>query len=114
MIFSHKVPGCLLQELPEIIGELKYMYPSKGIYKTIQCLTNYTSHVIMLNDFKKVVKCFEVIEKLYSQGDPKVREAIEKTFFHSCCIFIHIWNEEQTTKLQFIMPLNLRNAMCCG
>ncbi len=110
MLNQYKVPAYLIEELPEIIKEFKFMYPSISIYKSIQCLHNFTSRRVMQNDLQKVKRCFAVAENIYCNGDNNVRSAIEKVFVHSFPVLIDIWNQEEKIELQALMPLHLHNA----
>ncbi len=86
------------------------MYPSVSIYKSIQCLVNYTSRRVMQNDLEAVKKCFDVAENLYCNGNTSIRTAIEKVFVYSFSTLIIIWNKEEKMELQSLLPLHLYTA----
>lgn len=110
MLNQYEVPAYLIEELPEILVEFKYMYPSISINKTMQCLANYTSRRVMQNDLNTVKKCFAVAENLHRQGNTIVRVAIERIFVYSFPILVDIWNKEENIELQSIMPMRLHSA----
>ncbi len=57
MINQYEVPACLVDELPEIKEELKSISPSLNIFKSMQCLTNYTIRKEKEHDLQVVKKC---------------------------------------------------------
>lgn len=110
MLNQYEVPAYLLEEMPEIINEFKYIYPSLSIYKVVYCLANYTSRKVMQHDFEAVQKCFRVAEEIYCQGNLTVKKAIEKVYVYSFPSLIHICNRDEQIEFQSIMPSNLYRA----
>ncbi len=107
MITEFEVPAYLMHELPDIIFEFKYMYPSANIFKTIQCLENYTNQRIMKADLEEVKACFKAAEKLYCDGSLPVKTAIEKVFIHSFPVLSILWKQIEHVDFRSVIPLHL-------
>ena len=110
MINQYEVPAYLVNELPEIEQELKGFSPTLNIFKTVQCLLNYTKREIIQHDLKAVKKCFAIAENMYEKGNESVKAAIENVFVYSFSLLINMCNEEERKQVQAIMPLNLHTA----
>ncbi len=107
MINQYEVPAYLLDELPGIAQELKTFSPTLNIYKTVQCLANYTKSKIVQHDLGTVKQCFAIAENIYVKGNELVRSAVENVFVFSFSALLNIGSREDKKELQAIMPVCL-------
>ncbi len=110
MINQYEVPVCLIKELPEIEKDLKNVYPSLNVFKSLQCFANFTRDKVVAHDFKIVKKCFSIIDNIYIQGDTAVKNAIENVFVFSLSFIMLGCTKQERGHLQSIMPLSLHTA----
>lgn len=110
MLTQYEIPAYFISELPEMIYEFKYIFPSMDIHDIIQCLTNYTTRRIMQHDLENVNKSLIAAEHIFCQGNMIVKAAIESVFVYSLIPLIGIWNNENEQELQSFMPMHLRTV----
>lgn len=110
MLTQYEVPAYLADELPEIEPEIKSVSAPVNIFKTIQCLANYTRCKVMQHDLKAAKKCFAIAENIYSQGNTLVKNAIENVFVYSFSSLMNIGSKEEKRQLHAIVPLTLYTA----
>lgn len=110
MINQYEVPAYLEDELPEIKEELRKIHPTLSIFKTIQCLADYTRRKVSQHDLKTVKKCFAIADNIYSKGNRIVKNAIENVFVYSFSSLMSVCSKDVKRQLQSIMPLYLHTA----
>jgi hypothetical protein len=110
MINQYEVPTYLVDELPEMEKELKAFSPTLNIFKSIQCLANYTKNMLIQHDLKTVKKCFEVADEVYVKGNALVKTAIENVFVYSFSSLMNLCGKDEGKQLQAIMPLYLHTV----
>ena len=110
MISQYEVPVYLVNELPEIERDLKTCSPTLNIFKSIQCLANYTRSKLILHDLKAVKRCLAVADEVYVKGNSLVKMAIENVFVYSFSSFINLCSKDERKQLQAIMPLDLHTV----
>ena len=110
MINQYEVPAYLVDELPEIEQELKIFSPTLNIFKTVQCLANYTKSKIIQHDLGAVKKCFAIAENVYVKGNELVKGAIENVFVFSFSSLLNMGSNEEKKELQSLIPLCLHTA----
>jgi len=110
MINQYEVPARLVAELPEIAKDLKAFSPTINIFKSIQCLTNFTRNKVIRHDLKAVKKCFAVAEDIYVKGNTLVKDAIENVFVYSFSSLMNQCDNEERKQVQAIMPIILHTA----
>ena len=88
MITQYEVPGFLAQVLP-VQARRPQMGPvSMNIYKDLQQFTDYTRQAVDRHNYTLVKKCFCLADRLYTNGDRIVRNAVENIFVFSFSSFI--------------------------
>jgi hypothetical protein len=110
MINQYEVPAYLVDELPEIAKDLKAFSPTLNIFKSIQCLANYTRSKLLQHDLKAMKKCFAVADEVYVNGNALVKTAIENVFVHSLSSLMNLCANEERKQVQAVMPLHLHTA----
>lgn len=110
MINQYEVAAYLVDELPEIKEDLKSISPTLNIFKSVQCLSNYTRSKVMQHDLRVVKKCFAIAENIYSRGNDLVRDAIENVFVYSFSSLLNLGSKDEKRELQALMPLYLHTA----
>jgi len=110
MLNQYEVPAYLAEKIPGIEQELKTVSPTLNIFKTIQCLANYTRRKVTQHDFVSVKKCFAIAEDIYVEGNTQVKNAIENIFIFSFTSILNLGSNEQKKQLQALMPLCLHTA----
>jgi len=110
MITHCEVASYLVDELPEIKEDLKRISPTLNIFRSIQCLTDYTRHKVAQHDLRVVKKCFAIAENIYSSGNVLVRDAIENIFVYSFSALLNLGSKDEKGELQAIMPICLHTA----
>lgn len=110
MINQYEVPAYLVDELPEMKEELRKASPTLNIFKSIQCLADYTKNKVVSHDLLMVKKCFSLAEELYSRGNTIVKNAIENVVVFAFSSLMYVCSEEERNKLQSMMPLCLHTA----
>lgn len=110
MINQYEVPAYLVDELPEIRKELRKAAPTLNVFKSIQCLTDYTKQKAADHDLLMVRKCFSAAEKIYLKGNAIVKNAIENVFIFSLSSLLHACSRNEYQKMQAIMPVCLYTA----
>ena len=107
MINQYEVPAYLVDGLPEIEKELKAFSPTINIFKSIQCLANYTKVKVLQHDLKAVKKCFAIADEIYVKGNTLVKDAIENVFVYSFSGLMNLCNSDEKKQLQSIIPMDL-------
>ena len=107
MITQYEVPFCLIEELPEIETDLKRSYSTLNVFKSVQCLANFTRNKVVAHDFKVVKKCFSTIDNIYNKGDKAVKDAIENVFVFSLSFIMLGCNREERKQLHSMIPITL-------
>ena len=107
---QYEVPAYLVDELPEMEQELKAVYSTLNIFKTIQCLANYTRRKVIQHDLMAAKKCFAITETIYVKGNELVKNAIENVFVYSFSSLMNLCSKDERKQLQAIMPLDLHTA----
>jgi hypothetical protein len=107
MINQYEVPAYLVDELPGIEKELKVFSPTLNIFKTVQCLANYTKSKIIQHDLGTVKKYFAIAEEVYVKGNELVKGAIENVFVFSFSSLLNMGSREEKKELQAIIPVCL-------
>jgi hypothetical protein len=110
MINQYEVPALLVDELPEIENDLKSFSPTLNIFKSIQCLANYTRAKLLQHDLKAVKQCFAVADEVYVKGNAMVKNAIENVFVFSFSSLMNLCDNDERKQVQAIMPLDLHTA----
>jgi len=110
MINQYEVPAYMVDELPEIREELEVISPGLNIFKSIQCLTNYTIRKVKEHDLLAIKKCFATAENIYAKGNTMVRDAMENVFVYSFSRLLNMCSSNEKITLQAIMPLELHTA----
>ena len=110
MINEYEVPGYLAKKLEGIDDDLRSVSPTLTIFKTIQCLANYTKSKVKQHDFKAVKKCFTVAENIYINGNELVKNAIENVLVFSFSSLLNMGDNEDKKQLQALMPLCLHTT----
>lgn len=107
MINQYEASAIIADELPEIKEEIKNFSPELDIFKSIQCLTNFTSRKLKEHNLLMVKRCFKTAEEIYCKGNTAIKNAIENVFIFSFPAFINVCDKEERNALQAIMPLQL-------
>ncbi len=107
---QYEVPAYLIDELPEIKEGLQNISPVFNIFKSIQCLSDYTKTKLLQHNLGVVKHCFLIAEKIYSTGNNVVRGAIENVFVYSFSTLMNISDKEEQKQIWALMPLNLHTA----
>ncbi len=110
MINQYEVSSYIEDELPEIKKELKEIDPTLNVFKSVQCLTDYTIRKAKQHDFRAVKKSFATAEKIYSKGNTEVKTAMENVFVYSFSRLLVLCSRYEKKYLQAIMPLCLHTA----
>ena len=110
MINQYEVASYLVGELPEIKGELKRISPTLNIFKSIQCLADYTRSKVEQHDLGIVKKCFAIAENINSMGNASVKDAIENIFVFSFSTLLNSGDKAENKSLQAIVPICLHKA----
>lgn len=110
MLNQYEVPVYLADRMPEMVHELRAVSPTLNIFKTIQCLANYTRQKVTQHDFTLVKKCFAIAEDVYMAGDRQVKNAIENIFVFSLSSILNLGSNEEKRALQALIPLHLHSA----
>ena len=110
MINQYEVPAYLVDEFPELKEELKSISPTLNIFKSIQCFSDYTKRKVLQHDLQVVKRCFAIAEKIYSNGNTIVRDAIENLFVYSFSSLLNLGGKDEKRELQGLMPLCLHAA----
>ena len=110
MLNQYEVPAYLLEKIPGMEQELKMISPTLNIFKTIQCLANYTRQKVTQHDFTSVKNCFAIAEEVYTEGSTQVKNAIENVFVFSFSSILNLGSNEEKKQLQALMPLHLHTA----
>lgn len=105
-----EVSACLVDRLPEIKTAIKNTYPTLNVFKSIQCLVNYTKQKLVQHDIPAVKNCLNVAEYIYSRGNKPVKNAIENVFIYSFSSLLNMGSSDERRQLQSIMPLHLYTA----
>ncbi|RYZ52674.1 MAG: hypothetical protein EOP49_09000 [Sphingobacteriales bacterium] len=83
MMNQEDVPSYVTSEIPEMGQEMKDNIKNASIYQIMHQLVNYTNGQLQQNNFSYAGKCFQVVSKLYSQGNKAVKCAIENTYVYA-------------------------------
>ena len=83
MIKESEILEVLGNELPEMNPSLEKTEDVNNIYKAMQCFANFTKSLVNRGDFKEVKHCFNVAEKLLTNGNKTVKNAIENGYLYS-------------------------------
>ncbi|MEO5889490.1 MAG: hypothetical protein ABIQ31_04515 [Ferruginibacter sp.] len=110
MINQYEVAAYLADELPEINGNLKKITPALNVFKSIQCLSDYTRNKVMQHDLRVVKKCFEIADNIYFRGNGLVRDAIENVFVYSFSSLFNLTDRKEKKELQALVPMCLYTA----
>ncbi len=110
MLNQYEVPACMADELPELNEELKAISPALNIFKSVQCLANFTKRKAADHDISGVKQCFSLAEKIYFNGNENVKNAMENVFIFSFSSLLNACSREERNKLQSLMPLCLHTA----
>jgi len=104
MINQYEVPAYLVDELPEMEQELKSFSSTLNIFKTLQCLANYTKTKVIQHDLKAVKNSLTIAENIYVKGNSMVKNAMENVFVYSFSSLMNCGNNDEKRQLQAIMP----------
>ena len=110
MINQYEAATYLLDELPEIKQDLKSISPTLNIFKTIQCLTDYTRVKVMQHNLRVVKKCFAIADNIYATGNALVKDAIENVFVYSFSALLNLGSRAEKRALQALMPICLHTV----
>lgn len=88
MITQYEVPIILDDELPLMKIRTYTTHLMVNIYRCIHDFAEYTRTAILEHHFTTVRKCFNLAEKLYSEGDKIVKMCIENIFVYFFTTFI--------------------------
>lgn len=110
MFNQYEVAACIVDEIPEIKDDLLKATHKLEIFKSIQCLADYTRKKVQDHDLLKVKKCFAVADKIYDRGNTLVKIAIENVFVFSFSSLMFSCDRQERNKLLSIMPLSLHTA----
>ena len=109
-----EVPACLEDTLPEITEAMLKKEASSDIsdlYKSVQCLTDFTFKIAHEHNIKTLKRCFMAGERLYTRGNTMIRNAVENVFIYSFSrLFADCTDKAERTRMQSLVPLNLYSA----
>jgi hypothetical protein len=110
MMNQFEVSACLADKLPEIKPSLKNSFDTLNVYKSIQCLVNFTKEKFIQHDIQAVKKCLSAAEYIYAKGNRLVKNAIENVFVYSLSSLLNLGNKEERQQVRSFMPLHLYTA----
>jgi hypothetical protein len=88
MITQYEVPGYLAEVLPARALQPQICHLTMNIYKDLQQFTDYTRQAVDQHNYTLAKKCFRLADRLYTNGDRIVRNAVENIFVFSFSSFI--------------------------
>ena len=88
MITQYEVPGYLVELTSKFSTGDESGVTRTNIYKEIHQFTEYTRQAVEKNNYALAGKCFGLADKLYTDGDTVVKNAIENIFVFSFSSFI--------------------------
>ena len=106
MINQSEVPIYLEEALPCISAELKSYNTVCGIYRSIHVFLDYTVRQIRTHNLRGVKKCFYLADKLYSNGNTTVKNALENVYVYSFSTF-PVSTADEKKQLMGLIPGSL-------
>jgi hypothetical protein len=111
MITQYEVTPLLKREIPQLTMKTYPSGTSLEVYVSMNYFSDYTRHAIEQHDFSGVKKCFSLAERLYYQGDRKVRMLIENIFVYAFSSFLSEDKPERKI-IKSLVPFNLYSIYC--
>lgn len=102
-----------IKEIVEVIPETELEFNESGKvatpYKVISVFTGQIRNLINSNDRITLMKCLRKMNRLYSKGDQKLKNAIENTFIYSLDSFTFCCEPAYKKMIFSRMSLSLQN-----
>jgi hypothetical protein len=102
-----------IKEIVEVIPETQQEFDESGKtaspYKVISVFTGQIRKLIKCNDQIILTKCLRKMNRLYSKGDQKLKNAIENTFIYSLDSFTFCCEPAYKKMIFNRMSLSLQN-----
>jgi hypothetical protein len=105
MLSQQQVSFLIARQFPAALFDLSDTRPSA--YQAIQCLTDYTRRMAIEHDFNKVKNCLNFVQKIYTEGNAIVRNAVENIFIFSFSSLLANCNRVEWRIVQSYMPSDL-------
>ncbi len=103
----HELANDLLPGLQEV---LTMKVANHNLYKSLECLVDYTKSKIKAHDYPAVKQCFAVAQGIYEHGNLVEKNAVETIFVYSFSSFMIGCDDESENHVQSLMPGCLRMA----
>jgi hypothetical protein len=103
---NYEVSAIIGDEIPAIKDEIT----SKTIGNAnavMLILSRYTKKMINLHDLPAIVKCMNVVDKIYNKGNTIVKNAVENVFIYSFSSIRTCCNKAEWSLIQAKMPMTL-------
>ncbi|MBC7923802.1 MAG: hypothetical protein H7Z75_22225 [Ferruginibacter sp.] len=97
----------LVAEFPEMSGKISGQTSASQVHAVARSFARFTQELIDLGDFRLVRTCFRLAERLLSQGDGVLRNAMENSFLFS----LHLdWAGDHNLAARQMLPFTLKKA----
>ena len=83
MIHEAEVKDIISHEIPALAISLAMVHTKNDLYKSIECLTDYTKELIRDHKTIEVEQCFETAYELLHEGTSLVKVAIVSIYINS-------------------------------
>lgn len=109
MITQYEVPDYLKAAMPQLAAQWQPARSGMAIYPCLQVFTDFTKKAIRRHNLDLVKKCCEFADRLYTNGDKVVRNAVENVFVYSFSAFLAGSRTEKLV-IKSLIPASLYNV----
>jgi hypothetical protein len=88
MIRENEVGEVIGDEIPSLAIDLSLLDSKNKLYKSINCLTNYTKEMIREHRSSEVAQCFKTAYELLHDGTSLVRLAMVTIYINSVSLLL--------------------------
>ena len=106
MIDHTETFALLVEEFPEMNGDFAQTSANQ-VHAVVRSFARLTRELIDLGDYRLVRTCFGLAERLLSQGDGVLKNAMENSFLFS----LHLdWDGDHNMAARQMLPVALKKA----
>jgi len=103
---QEEVPKYVSDELPELEISAQQSGQTATIYQIMNLLVNYTHKQLTEQHYDTVKKCFGLVEGLYTNGNSRVRCAVENVYVYALDKLLLSCNCDRE-KVHGLLPVHL-------
>lgn len=111
-MITEKQAIALLKELTRTNFEADY----NSFYKNMEWFLSYTKHLIEIDKQEEVKLCFSLADKLWTEGDFTVKNAVENVFVYSLGTLLDLQRSQHIKEIfkESLHTIYLKQVMASG